>query len=83
MEPTAAANSAWKIEMRLVHRTVPKKKKNLSFNQPPGGADAVMVAEKCLHAGPWRCSGRKGEKKMAGGREGGERRNPGRRQLLF
>lgn len=27
MEPTATGNTAWKIEMRLVHSTVPKKKK--------------------------------------------------------
>lgn len=27
MEPTATASSAWKIEMRLVHWTVPKKKR--------------------------------------------------------
>lgn len=30
MEPTATANSAWKIEMRLVHSTVPEKKISLS-----------------------------------------------------
>lgn len=42
MEPTAAANTAWKTEMRSVHRTAPNR--NLSFNQPPGGADAVTAS---------------------------------------
>lgn len=49
MEPTATANTAWKIEMRLVHSTVPKEKKSLfqpatrgSF-MPGCGARGVAV----------------------------------------